>query len=252
MLVEHPALQKYADKYEGMKTEPLWVELVLATQMVLYSPLSLDGLLSSVVVAEATEGEWLPNSAVPYRLPLPLRCLWRQPEIDLPLWATTEFRPMEENEIVSDYWHKRTPRPDMVKRGRGGYPWNIRPTKGQYKEYRVPLPRQSALRWGATCEGNRAEVERLLGLVKGVGKKRSQGRGLVGKWRVSSSSHPFSLTDDEGYLLRPVPGQMMEGIPLDMVYVGWTPPYWHVACQAFCLPTGYGWGGMDGETCPDD
>lgn len=238
MLAENQELERHAERYEVLEVEPLQVELVLMSQAALYSPLTLDGLLSAAVVAEATDGNGLPDSATPYCLPLPLHCLWRQPESDLPLWATTEFGPLEENEIVSDYWHKRAPRPEMVQR-RGGRPWNIRPTQGRYKEYRIPLPRQSSLRWGATCMGNRAEVERLLGLVTAVGKKRSQGRGLVDHWRVRPLGAEFSLWDEAGCSLRPIPGQMIEGIPLDMVMLGWTPPYWHSLCQALCLTVGY-------------
>lgn len=25
----------------------------------------------------------------------------------------------------------------------------------------------------------------------------------------------------------------------DLALLDWTPPYWNIACQAFCLPTGY-------------
>jgi hypothetical protein len=237
-IIEDPKLKVYEDRYEHLSVEPLRVELKLISQMALYHPLTLDGLLSQSVVSEATKGEGLPDSAIPYRIPLPLRCLWRQPGSDLPLWATTGFQPLDENRIVSDYWHKRGPRPEMVRR-RGERPWNVRLTQGQYKEYRIPLPRQTSLRWAATCEGNRAEVTRLLEKMAVVGKKRSQGRGVVREWRLSPAAK-FSLYDEAGRLLRPVPAEWLtnEKIPLDMDMMswgGWTPPYWHAACQTLCL-----------------
>lgn len=47
------------------------------------------------------------------------------------------------------------------------------------------------------------------------------------------------LLQGAGCSLRPIPGQMIEGIPLDMVMLRWTPPYWHSLCQALCLTAGY-------------
>lgn len=228
-MITNEQLQVYAERYVGLEYRPLRVEVVFANPPAGYNVPHLDGILASTVVREATNGAGLPSSAQPYFLPVPLRQVWTSAE-GLPLWAATDFQPIGRNEIGVSHWAKRLIGPELVKMGKGG-PINLRGTEGKWKESLIPLPVHEAVAWWANCEGNAEEIGRLLGLAGSVGKKRSQGHGVVMRWRITKAE-AFSFWEKEK-LLRPLPGEYagQEGNAL----VGWTPPYWLPATQAMCV-----------------
>lgn len=238
-MIIYPALQPYIEQYTNLDFEPLQIEVVFNTRHIGYDSLHLDGLLSKAVVRDATSTGELPPSAEPYNLPLPLKCLWRHPVSNLPLWASTDFRPLDTNEIDIHFWHKRSTSPEMLKRNKNDDVANVFSTKGRLKEMRIPSPQQRATVWRATCYGNLAEIKRLFsnGLMPGaIGKKHAQGRGIIRHWLIRPIER-FSIYDEAGRLLRPVPVQFFEQFDIKAPMLGWTPPYWLSACQQPCLWT---------------
>ncbi len=228
-MIDYPALEPYVDLYNGLEGEPLCItlELVPGSRIAGYDPVNLDNLLARAVVDEATGGHGLPATPEAYRLPVPLRCLWRSPE-GLPLWAATPFFPVGDHVADVAYWHKRAQTGEFTctKTGR----FAIRSTQGRWMERRVPLPTTVCDRWQAWCIGDAGEISRLLTSLTHVGKKRSTGFGEVRRWRIESAPS-FDLVRD-GQLTRAMPAaalsELLPGyqIPEEPAPVGWTPPQW--------------------------
>lgn len=227
-MIDYPPLQSYVDRYDGLQGESLCItlELVPGSHLAGYDPLQFDNLLARAVVDEATSGRGLPPEPGAYRLPVPLRCLWRSPE-GYPLWAATPFFPVGEAIADVAYWHKRAQTGQFTRTKSGRF--SIRATQGRYMERRVPLPTKLCECWQAWCIGDRQEIVRLLRPVVHVGKKRSAGFGEVRAWRIDAGE--FALIR-AGRLTRPMPAlalpDLLPGLcPAEApAPVGWTPPQW--------------------------
>lgn len=229
-MIEYEPLRPYTERYAEIAAVPLRVTFTLrpGSRLAGYDPLNLDNLLARAVVDEATAGRGLPPVPEAYRLPVPLVCLWREPETGLPLWAATPFAPEGLSATDIAYWHKRAQSGRWTGTKTGRY--SISSTNGRWMERRVPLPTTVAERWKADAQGDPEEVMRLLGKLSFIGKRRSCGFGEVREWRVEPAES-FTLVHDE-LLTRPLPegavgllGERLlpEGEPAP---VGWTPPQW--------------------------
>lgn len=227
-MIDYPLLQPYIDRYEGLQGEPLCITLYLRPggRIAGYDPLNLDNLLARCVVDEATAGMGLPNEPGAYRLPVPLKCLWRSQQ-GYPLWAATPFYPVSDCVADVAYWHKRAQSGQFTRTKSGRF--SIRATQGRWMERRVPLPTQVCDIWQATCIGDAAEIARLLQPLSHVGKRRSSGFGEVLRWEVGPGA--FVLVRD-GRLTRAMPAlalpELVPGrLPVEQpAPVGWTPPQW--------------------------
>lgn len=226
-----------APEFEIMP-EPIEVCVELATPPVFYQPLMLDSLLAWSVVAESTRGIGLPETPHPYAIPLPLAKLWVCPETRLPLWDATQFIPIGENFQQSAYWHKRGYGPELLKKGKQGKPQNANFRNGRHKEYRMPLPLQTALEWKSYARGDAQEIAKLLLGITSLGKKRSQGYGKVVKWHIRKiDDFPYS---HGGRLIKPFPvdapiPEFRESTVWNVHLSGWTPPYFLETIFKTCM-----------------
>lgn len=227
-----PELQMYAEKYKTIAMRPLKITATFANPPAGYDFPHLDNILAKAVVMEATHGKGLPPSAEPYYLPIPCVQEWTH-TTGLPLWRTTDFLPTEQNAKEAAYWHKRKIHPHFVRRAKGK-PINIRCTEGADKEYRIPLPRNTAHEWIAYCEGNMEEIGRLLTLFHAIGKKTTQGHGALVSFRLEPVAE-FSFFQ-QGKVLRPIPLGVFNLVG-DAYLQGWTPPYWLPSVQLQSVPT---------------
>ena len=218
-----------APVFDTAHHEPLEIRVELARPPVFYQPPMLDSLLAWSVVHEATQGKGLPETPEPYLIPLPLNKLWTCPKTQLPLWDATQFIPIGENQQQSAYWHKRGYNPELLKKTKKGTPHNANFGQGRHKEYRMPMPLQSALEWKAYARGDAQEIAKLLIGIATLSKKRSQGYGKVIKWHIEKiDDFPYY---HEAQLIKPFPvGSPIPKFPDGVIYnlyeSGWTPPYW--------------------------
>ena len=245
-MIVDPRITAVAAQWEPLALQPLRVTLRLASPLGGSEPLHLDGLLAQAMVAHATQGQGLEPSTEPYWQPLPLRCLWRDPQRDLPLWASTSFLPVGLTHADVSTWTRQDMPPALVHRSRRNDVYAPRRTQGPEKRQGVALPTVLADAWTADAIGDMAVIMALLRTFSHVGKKRSQGYGVVATWDI----HPiptFRLTDESGRLRRPVPGRALVdwGAPIAVPesffsasMLGWTPPYWHLGSMASSIPAG--------------
>ena len=228
-----------APTYKNIDLKTLQVDLYLSSKPAFYDALALDAVLSSAVVDMATRGRGLPDTLEPYFIPLPLEKMWTCPMTFAPLWNATQFFPLSDNAQQTAYWHKRGYRPEMVKRALSGKPHNANFGQGRHKEYRMPLPIQSCLKWRAYCVGDVEEVSGLLASLHSVGKKRSQGHGRVKEWQLMEID-AFSYFH-EGRFIKAFPvaypnkPELEAGISFSRYETGWTPPYWNATLFQECI-----------------
>ncbi|NJL56024.1 hypothetical protein HC928_13195 [bacterium] len=218
--------------YESLAMVPLRVECHLADDAVLSDPLHLDALLSYAVVHRETRGAMLPNNNDYIYIPLPLRSLWFSRQ-GVPLWASTDFEPEPGAVHSVRYWHRRGLEPHMSHK-------NLRPGIGPYKDRRTPMQTVGGVLY-ADAIGNPEEIAALLSLISAVGKKRVSA-GAVSHWRVYEITS-FALIDDHNRSRRPIPGAYFVeqgdfSLGGDYHLIGFSPPYWHAATRALCVPAG--------------
>lgn len=229
------ALAGYEEWRTDLPVEPLRVRARTATAVAVRDLQMLDGLLAFAVVRECLAGQPFPilPGAPPVWIPVPLGLA--DTVHGLPVWQATVFRPVGGGVPFETHYHRRADANIYALPAIRATLGERRPRRqpnsaaGQYMHYRIPERRIAAREWEASCIGNRNEVERLLGMVSGIGPGRTRGCGEVVAWTVEPLDAPFTLECD-GAPLRPLPTTDGSG-----VLAGWTPPYWrrdlHLPCR---------------------
>lgn len=100
------------------------------------------------------------------------------------------------------------------------------------KSYRFPLRVRNVSRVVWFCVCNPAALRHVLFRITNLGKKVSQGYGIVGKWEVEHTKEDwswFAPADGNRLLMRPIPLEMNAH---DVVggrrdFGACVPPYWH-------------------------
>jgi CRISPR type IV-associated protein Csf3 len=235
-LVHLPELDSYGDRLAKLSMQPLRVRVSTLTPVASNDPVALDSLLAYAVVTEAMQGRIFPRVDAPVWQPLPLAM---EKLIDgLPLWQSTDFRPIN---LVrgSTHIHRRTGDNPYAMQALKNTLNEKRPRRypnelaGPYMNFRVPERRHVAEAWEATCVGNYSEVTRLLSYIRYFGKAFKRGCGLVNEWRVETMNEPFAFYDELGQPKRPIPvDENILGIGSQQ---GWTPPYWLKETWRMCL-----------------
>jgi CRISPR type IV-associated protein Csf3 len=99
----------------------------------------------------------------------------------------------------------------------------------------IPLPIEVTAAYTCDLVGDGGIIADLLTGLSHIGKKRTQGHGDILDWQLQRIDN-FALTDEEGALRRTLPCAALKSDGGQLF--SWTPPYWHPACHALCLPTG--------------
>lgn len=225
---DHPALAEYSAYVETLEMRPWRVSAILSSPVVFYHPLHFDAILSYAVVEAVTEGEMLePNKR--YDINLPLKTLWRDPETQSRLFASTDM--VDAYALKQPiYYHRRALEAGMTTK-------NLNTTSGRHKEKRTPFTASSGV-FSSDVIGNADEIARLLSRVTSIGKKRHT-LGTVREWRIEEID-TFELFTPDSKARRPIPTEYL-GLPplmLTMPYVAFTPPYWMMINKDWCVDSG--------------
>lgn len=195
--------------------------------------LPLDGLLAAEWMRRHyPEAYYNPSShMLTNELIAPDLPLERRGQGDDWYWAASFNQSAPLSEYVL-YWHKRfddhlEQRIDFA--GRRG---RIDVKSGKYKAYRMPLVVQlfDQLEWHAY--GDRDSVYDLLSGLTHIGKKTSQGLGLVDYWTVEPWREDLSEVAN-GRVTRALP-ELPEGVRGVKQRYGIRSPYWHREHQRVC------------------
>lgn len=142
-------------------------------------------------------------------------------------WAAS-FATYEVSGKFLTHWHKRfDAQHEKYLTGRKKV---FQPQTGRFRSYRIPLPGDLTERVVWYCYGVPLETLDLLveGAITHIGKKRSQGFGLVSSWKVEEIDYDYSELGPDGQIMRamlePPEGFSGEGV---FRRYGIRPPYWH-------------------------
>lgn len=223
--------QQLEQYYKSLDKVALRVECHLADSVVNTGGIHLDAILGYAVVERETQGAMLDTQNY-VRIPLPLAILWES-RTGIPLYASTDLLPDDKAITSLRYWHRRAIEPSMTHK-------NIRTSAGRHKERRTPMQ----VTEGVLCAdviGNLEEIALLLQNVSAVGKKRTAA-GAVREWKIYQITE-FSLLNNQRKALRPIPlkyvtDKVTNHIDQEFAWIGYSPPYWHVATRGVVIPTG--------------
>lgn len=196
--------------------------ICLDAPLLYYALLERDG--SQVTT---TTEDCFPDTTMPVRLPFAIHNEGQENWF----YACSQGQWSEPKVDGTDYWNKRfdLAYSDLI--DFGGKRGQITTSYGQFKPYHMPVFYRHALSLAWYCVGDKIEIARLLPFITNLGKKASQGWGAVLAWDVQDWHADWSIYDDTGRLMRPIPN---ESGPL----FGIRPPYRLTKNQFPCqIPT---------------
>jgi CRISPR type IV-associated protein Csf3 len=244
--------------------QPLQITAYVAGSIALARPedLALDGLLAYQVLRRHFGSEFYmlpdPKETLLFaRLPLEMRgspsqwasvaptgIVWQQPEKHIKdeslwYWACSSAQ-IEVKGRGTQYWNKRFDTQAALSDhiDFGGKREKILIEEGRYKAYHMPLPTLVCDKVIWYAYGNMGEIADLLCMITGLGKKVKSGNGHVLRFTMKPIDEDYSEWRDNR-LMRPIPGELARHItPLDIQYIAFRAPQWHVANQAMCVVRG--------------
>ena len=137
-----------------------------------------------------------------------------------------------------EYFNKR---PDFFASDKYSY---LKETKGiisdgagVYRSYRQPQMIRTVKNQIITfyCVGHKKEVQHMLDLMVGVGKKTAMGFGFVKKWVVEECEEDYSTEHPIYGLMRPIEVEKSEKVyDLPIMQYAIRPPYWKAKNMRLC------------------
>lgn len=240
---------------------PLKITAHLAGSIALARPedIALDGLLAYEVLRRHFGADFyhLPDpkeklyfAALPLEMrgrpspkivQLPTGALWMEPgkqNIDESLWYwACSSAQIEVKGHDTQYWNKRFDTAPALSDhiDFGGRVEKVIIEQGRFKAYHMPLTTMIAEKIEWYAYGDREVIADILCPLMAIGKKRVQGQGHVLRWEVEEVQEDYSEWKD-GQLMRPIPGPLLpkDVTPLDIQYIAYRAPQWHVCNQAMC------------------
>jgi len=243
--------------------QPLQITASLAGSISLARPedLALDGILAYQVLRRHFGADFYalpdPKEHLAFaRLPLAMRgkpsdfiegmstgSVWYKPRelvLDASLWYwATSSAQIDVKARDTQHWNKRFDTEPALSDhiDFNGKVQRVLIEQGRYKSYRMPLPMLVCDRVIWYAYGDMEAIANLLCGVAGLGKKRSQGVGAVLRMTIEPIEEDYSEWKD-GELMRPIPGSLFAGTPLDVQYIAYRAPQWHPINQSMCVVKG--------------
>lgn len=144
-------------------------------------------------------------------------------EIPLPLaregsvWCCSALWPAHEVGRGATYWHMRP----ALEHAHLLRPRQVAISGGPTKGHRRRLPLTPTRHLVGHCIGDPGQIGWLLGHIGSVGKKRSQGYGVVDRWEVEedpAATAAWRVLDGRARRPLPDPAGLLQGV---------RPPYWY-------------------------
>ena len=187
-------------------------------------PIMLDSLLVHIMAIIQGKSRPLQRDERPDDIQIPLM----QGHVDgHAIWKASALFPVGKQFEGLQFWRKKF-NLDFIEFTEGSP--NL--TNGVYREYNMPFPLLICQKLVAWASGDRHDVERLLKRnIKGLGKKRSQGKGCVLDITTQAIEEDWSFVKN-GCATRFLPSQ--DGLRQVRV----KPPYWNIVDRVPCCEIG--------------
>jgi len=138
-------------------------------------------------------------------------------------WNTTKWR--KRFDVDLDHQIKRT---------------NINTSSGEFKSYNADLPYNAADKLLFYFRGDAERTKEMVEAhVSGIGKKRSQGFGMINEVHVAEADESVeSVLHHKGKVLRSIPSDWLTRVEPGVLHQQRTtkPPYWHPENQCMAVP----------------
>lgn len=144
----------------------------------------------------------------------------------------------EEIEVKVEHYNKR---PDFFAGDKYHYlsqdKGEISDSMGIYRAYRNPQLIRTVKDSKITfwCIGHKNEVQELLNLMIGVGKKTAMGFGIVSRWEVEDCEEDYTTEHPEYGLMRPIEVEKPDKVyNCPVMQYAIRPPYWKQKNMRLC------------------
>lgn len=233
MEIRKEIMQRILDYSTGCNYQPLKVVVDVTPPLYITSPwLHLDSILSYLCLREAL-GELFYTLPSHEKIDTSL--------LDLPLQKTSDVY----HSSVGIYINPRLYRDTIYKRftdketyhlTRKQQKGRVKINQGHFKDFMINLPILLTSKIIFYCNGDKEEIERLLGYLTNIGKKTSIGGGKVRKVHVNETSEDYSFFKEDK-VMRPIPATMDIPIAQGMRFEQqpYKPPYWDKNNVTMCI-----------------
>lgn len=220
--------------------EPLLVTADLSSPIILSEPdLALDGLLLKLALDEG--GKKSVYEQVYYFWPLPVEYVTfpelppRQDGGKEYVWCcSSAIADWSQSNTSLEYWTKRF-RDDLYL-DYGYETFNRRKGVGRWRDWQMPMIAWniSSISW--VIKANAEKINNMIERCYSLGKKRSQGYGMVREWKILPLSRDYSIIGKGGRLMRPIPVMLdcLDKKTAKQTVRAWRPPYWDISMQREC------------------
>ena len=225
MEIKKQIMQKIIDYETGDDYTPLQVVMDVIPPIYLTSPwLHLDSILAYLCLRDAL-GELFYCMPTEETIDVSL--------LDIPLAKTVDVYHSSVGiyskncKLYKDTIYKRFTDKESHKLTKKQQTGRIKTNQGHFKDFMINLPLLVTDQIVFYCNGDKSEIERLLGHLTSIGKKTSIGSGRVREISVSETSEDYSFFKD-GHVMRPIPATMDVPVMEGMIFQQqpYKPPYW--------------------------
>lgn len=247
--------------------EPLAVICHLRQPIILSYPMPLDGIVQSEII---TNSEWREESrhrrfwrrCVQDRGEAGARAYFEKRGFDIPeddghfspfavfghghghgLWVyASSYAQIENEQRGSVFFTKRLNVSQILDWVTIREGMRLETNKGEFKSEYITLETTvtDCLQWYVCADAER--LEEILHGIYGIGKKRRRGYGDVSGWDVQPASGDYSIFNEDGHLMRAVPGKLLDHLEITgdfaYQYTTYRPPYHSPRYAARCAVSG--------------
>ena len=155
------------------------------------------------------------------------------PEVSIPVQRTGDLWHCSDPIYMADYdrhahFTKRFETQVAVDYAASNKLRKINTGAGEFKAYHLPIRERGITQVVWFVRGDRREINHLLSRITSIGKKISQGYGIVTRWEYDEMDNDHSISA-EGVLMKTVPAiapyLSLNGYKRN--YGAYKPPYWH-------------------------
>ena len=230
--------RRIADYEVGTDFEPLKIVFKVRPPIYVNSPwIHLDGVINYLCFRECLGRDfyYLPSEVTvdTTGLMLPLK---QSHQGDYSVYhSSVALYPVNQAYLMKDTIYKRFTDKETFHLTKKQQKGRIQTNRGYFKDFMINYPILLVDSLTFYCNGDKKELERLLGHLSMVGKKTSIGSGRILDYTIEETEMDYSFFKD-GRIMRPLPVEFKLPLVDGMVMQNqsYKPPYWDKNNMTMC------------------